>query len=800
MNFSSLSLIVSLVVCLTVPQASADVQGFFVDGKGISVEVVCLNEGTIHVKAGKGKESGPGKALVVDDSKFPFSGYEVEKKDGATVLKTDLLLVEYDESTGNISFTDRKSGKPLLKENKRSIKPLLQGFEMSDGEAIYGLGQYQHGKLNYRGRSVTMVQANREIVVPVLVSTKNYLVYWDNYSKTLFSDNEDGAVFQSGEGDGVSYYFVYGKDMADAVAGFRTISGAAPMLPKSAYGLWMSKERYKSFEELVGAAAEFRRRDIPVDNMVQDWQYWGSDRKVWNGLVFDPVNFPNPEENIKRLHDDYHVKLTVSVWPGFGKDTKVYQELDKIGGLLSGQTWGNFKNIDIYNPEAREIFWKNIEKGLLAYGVDGWWMDGAEPSWTDDFDQGQQERDSQSLMTKIGPFSRYLNTYSLELNRMMYEHLRKKDGRRVSILCRSAFAGQQRYSTVTWTGDIYASWDVFRNQIPEGLNYCMTGLPYWTTDIGAFFMKKKDVRKGPNNMGEKNGGGGYAEGLKDPAYLELYTRWFQYGVFCPVFRIHGSEEPREPWHFGDVGDPHYDIQVDMIKLRYSLMSYIYSTAWQVTSRGRTLMCALAMDFTDDKATHDMGHSFMFGDSLLVAPVIRPMYHDRQGKIEPVNTVVDIYLPEHPAKYWYDFNSDQCFRGGGTVAYDAPLEVVPVFVKAGSIVPRNKVVQYANADDNSEMDIIVYSGADASFTLYEDDNETYDYEKGMYSAIDIIWDDVRGILKFSEPKGEFSPCLEKRKFNVKVLYGSPGGTVSASSREVEYDYSACEVEIGGCQTP
>ena len=712
------------------------IKGIQIEDDGLQIRISNLDERTIHVEVYPLADPRKSPSMVVDAERTK----DIQFRD-AKVLETPLLKVEYNSEQKAVSFVDNKTGKVILSEKAKTFSEVeflgekgystSQTFQLTDDEAIYGLGQYQDGLLNFRGHTVNLVHANREIANPVIVSTNNYVLFWDNYSKTTFTDNAGGATFSSEMGEAIDYYFVYGNDMKDAMAGFQQLTGETPMLPKTAFGFWMSKERYRSFDELTAVVEEYRKRKIPLDNIIQDWQYWGVDKKRWNAMEFDTIGFNHPKERIDNLHQ-MNVKVALSVWPGVGADTKIYQSMDSIHALFDERTWAGYKVIDIYNPEAQKLYWHYLKTGLLSQGIDSWWMDATEPSFRDGLYQSKQEAWSKSAgMTHIGPFHKYLNSYSLVLSKVMYENLRKENNKRVSVLTRSAFAGQQRYSTITWSGDIYASWNVYRKQISAGLNLCMTGIPYWTTDIGGFRVISQETLGA--GSGELSGyvyesidtsDGGYTKGLEDPAYLELYTRWFQYGVFNPIFRAHGTEVPREIWHFGEPGTPFYDAQLKMIDLRYSLLSYIYSTAWQVTKDGIPMMRPMAVDFTADRKTFNDDSSYMFGDALLIHPVTHPMLYDREGKISSPNTDVNVYLPQHQGKIWYDLNSNKAFVAGQEIAYSADLDIIPVFVKGGSIIPRNKVVEYVAADTGTEMDIIIYAGADASFTLYEDDNETY----------------------------------------------------------------------------
>jgi len=768
-----------------VDATAQQMQGFSKEKEGIVKEVEVINARTIHVRTyPKGQ---PQKKSLVVDEKAPFKEYQVREENGQTLLETSALQVRYNPQTGNINFFRLEDKDLILSEKSSDFEHyevlndkayhVSQTFTLSDTEALYGLGQFQEGILNYRNQKVNLVHANREIANPVLLSTNNYLLYWDNYSKTVFKDDKEGMNLWSEVGDAVDYYFVYGSDMNDAIAGFRDLTGHSPMLPKSAFGFWMSKERYRSFDELTGVVAEYRKRGIPLDNIVQDWQYWGQDMELWNSLEFNPENFADPKKVIDKLHQKYNVKLTLSVWPAVGKKTKVYEAMEKEGVLFDVPTWAGYKVIDIYHPKAREIYWDYLYRGLYLQGVDSWWMDATEPSFRDGLYQSKQEEWTKKAgMTAWGPFHRYLNTYSLVMSEMMFTHLREVSNKRVSLLTRSAFAGQQKYATSTWSGDIYASWSIFKKQIPAGLNLCMTGIPYWTTDIGAFRVissnKPGEIGAGEIsdyvNEAQQTNDGGYKDGLKDPAYLELYTRWFQYGTFNPMFRAHGTEVPREIWHFGEPGTPYYDAQIKMIDLRYSLLSYIYSSAWDVTSKGGTMMRALAMDFTADTRVFNNADGYMFGEALLVYPVTRPMYYDRKGEIKEKNITENLYLPNHNGQFWYDLYTGKRYVAGKEIGYNAPLDVIPVFVKGGTIMPRNKVVQYVGATDNREMDIYIYPGKDASFILYEDDNETYDYEQGSYSIIEMEWNESERTFTVMKRSGEYPGMLKVREFTIHFV--------------------------------
>jgi len=484
---------------------------------------------------------------------WPSVNWELHDEAYELIYETDVLKVRVNKISGAVAFLE-KPGKILLKENERAPHGMVAAdvpgektwraearFLLSDDEGIYGLGQYQDGIMNYRGHDVLIVQANKVAVNPFLISTKNYGILWDNYSKTKFHDSADGMTFWSEVADQVDYYFVAGGNMDDVIAGYREITGVAPMFGKWAFGYWQSKERYVDRGELVATTAEYRRREIPIDNMVQDWRYWG-DNDHWSSMYWDETIFPNPAKMIRQLHEKYHVHLMVSIWPVLGSKTKLHKELKSQDLLFDNEHWSGGDVYDPYSDEARAIYFKHIKKGLLSAGVDALWMDGTEPEFPSTDTQEITEKEIKDCGSNaLGSMARYLNTFSYMTTKGTYEGQRNLTSKkRVFTLTRSSFAGQQKHAAVTWSGDVSANWDVFRKQISAGINFCMAGIPYWTHDIGAFFPSGR--------------GGLYNQGVDDPAYRELYVRWFQFGAFTPIFRSHGTGTPREVWQFGQPGD------------------------------------------------------------------------------------------------------------------------------------------------------------------------------------------------------------------------------------------------------
>jgi len=706
-------------------------------------------------------------------------------------LKSEKMKVNVDVKSGKISYSTL-AGAQLLSEsdagstftdfNDAGSKTftITQSFVLDKDEAIYGLGQQQRGKLSLRNARINMVQGNTDDYVPFMVSTKGYGLFWDNYSPTLFQDKPEITTFKSDVGDCIDYYFMLGGNIDGSIASMRDLSGQSPMFPLWTFGFWQSKERYKSQSELVGVVKKYREIGVPLDGIIQDWQYWGNNY-LWNAMEFLNTEFPAP----KKLVDDIHgmnAHLIISIWNSFGPQTKQYREMKPKGMLLNFGTWpqsgleawppnkeypSGVEPYDVYNPEARDIYWKYLNKGLFSLGIDGWWMDSSEPDHLDfkpsDFD----------LKTYLGSFRKVRNAFPLMTVGGVAEHQRTVSSeKRVFILTRSAFAGQQRYGANTWSGDTNSSWQSLRNQIPAGLNFSMSAIPYWNTDIGGFFASTYNR--------------GFSEGAKNPAFQELYVRWLQFGAFTPMMRSHGTDIPREIYNFGKKGETIFDAIAKTINLRYSLLPYIYSTSWAVTNSQSTMMRALVMDFKDKKVV-DMNNEYMFGKSILVAPVVNAQYtpettvrsnaetgwdkkeSDNANKITAVTFTqaksTKVYLPE--GTIWYDFWTNEKIKGGQEIEKATKIDEIPLYIKAGSIMPFGPQVQFATEKKWDNLEIRVYSGANGEFSLYEDENDNYNYEKGAYSTITFNWNDASKTLTINDRKGTFTGMLATRKFNIVV---------------------------------
>jgi alpha-D-xyloside xylohydrolase len=861
-------------------------------------------------------------SLAVIQKTLPKMPVRVQENVTTITLESATLKLQLNKSDGTIRYLDstnhillEEQGAPTFVpspiDKEKTAFSVQQIFKLTREEGVYGLGQHQSGIMNYRGHAVKLVQSNTEAVTPMLVSTAGYGLFWDNYSKTIFTDNAESTSLWSEVADNIDYYFLAGPSMDQAIAGYRQITGQAPMYGKWAYGYWQSKEHYATRDELLGIAQEYRKRRIPIDNIVQDWAYWGGN-DTWGGMYFDESKYPRPKEMIDILHQE-HFHVMISIWAGLGPAAPIYKDMDSHGFLYSPVGWAGFKYFDAYNPAATDLYWQYAKTGLFSKGIDAWWMDSTEPDIVNALTKESEEYEMKKVENNhLGSFARYLNPYSLAITDAVYKSQRKDtDRKRVYILTRSTFAGQQRAAATTWSGDIGADWDVYAKQIPAGINHSMAGIPYWTFDIGAYSLGCQ--------------GGVFSNGGKDPAYQELYTRMFQFGSFAPIFRSHGSETPREIWEFGDYSDT----LVKFDKLRYRLMPYIYSLGWQVTHNGSSIMRGLPMDFGRDRNTYAISDQYMFGPAIMVSPVTQYMYHrppedsvligpenfktndgkpgltakyycDDQFKNlchEAVEPTIDLFwytgwpgfitgpkfsmrwegklvvpqsgtyrfnmksfgprrvyldgkelphnydsmasytvpvelvagkeyafafetsnavlgafraqmywktpqihareaLPTPPrdksrtvylpaGNSWTDFWTGETLAAGRLIVADAPIDKIPLMIKAGSIVPMGPDIQYATEKPADPLELRIYKGANGSFTLYEDENDNYDYEKGVYATIDFRWDDAKHRLIIGPRKGHFPGMLKTRTFDVvlvKTGHGT-GGEITGNPDKV-----------------
>jgi alpha-D-xyloside xylohydrolase len=705
-------------------------------------------------------------------------GFNVKGSSTLIQLTTKALTVKLNTKTGSITYYTA-GGKLLMAEKAhgstfektqdmgKATYRIVQKFTVPNGDAIYGLGQHQEGVMNYRDHHVELKQKNMEIAIPFILSSGGYGLFWDNYSTTTFDDHESTTTIESAIGDGIDYYFIAGGSADKVIAQMHLLTGKAPMFPKWAFGFWQSRERYTSQDELLGVVKKYRDLHVPLDGIVQDWQYWGKDYDTWSSTAFGNPSFFNPKQMVDSVHK-MNAHMMVSVWPNFGKNTEIYKELDAKGLLFKFKTWPETPDVRVYdafNPAARDVYWKYLNKNLFSIGIDGWWLDATEP------EQGNTTQ-SDSAQTHLGSFKSVRNAFPLVTTQGVYEHQRKTSAvKRVFILTRSAFAGQQRNATATWSGDIQSSWQVFRKQISGGLNISLSGIPYWNTDIGGFSTGK------------------YAKGINDPAFQELYTRWLQFACFTPIFRSHGTGTPREIYQFGKPGDWAYDAQEKFIKLRYRLLPYIYSSAWQVTSNSSTMMRALVMDFQTDKRVLNIDNEYLFGKSILVAPVTDSMYTKNVNNVNQADfgqtKTMPVYLPG--GTKWVDFWTGVTYQGHQSMVCRAPINQIPLFVKAGSILPLAAVQQFTDQHKADTLEIRIFPGVSGKFTLYEDEGDSYNYEHGAYSTIDLIWNDRLNSLTISDRKGSFSGMLKDRVFKLAVVksHTNVGSEAASVYQHVSY---------------
>jgi len=785
------------------------------------------------------------------------SKLEIKGKNIIIALDKQTGKLSFADKSGKIFLNEKSGSRKLLPDSVMGEPCFMaeQSFESPNDEFILGLGQFQDGHYNLKRVSRRLTQVNSQISLPFIYSSKGYGLLWHQYGLTDFNpaDNfislekqeqsaendqlvevtttsgtqivsqnqslytgkftvpEDGeysifldlgdmdnrqyvvidgkpcidmsnfwlpptacalvdlkagehqvqlvckssntpgmswkltddfTTFRSPNAKLLDYVVFYGPSADSVIATYRNLSGNVPMLPRWAYGFWQCRERYTSGIHLVETVREFRRRNLPMDVIVQDWQYWG--KNGWGVPQFDETHYPNPSGFIKELHD-LNAHFNISIWSNPDKNSRIGREYVAKNRYIPNSRW-----LDYFNPETRKEYWNTLKENLFIHGVDSWWMDATEP-----------ENDAlKGVNTYMGLGDFYRLTYPLLVSQSVYEGQRKTTSeKRVCIMTRSAFLGQQRYGTINWSGDVGGNWDAYKRQIVAGLNYTITGLPYWTTDIGGFFR--------PGNSQ-----------YTDEKYQELLTRWYQWSVFNPIFRIHGYQSETEPWKYGEIVEENMR---NMLNLRYRLLPYIYSEAWQITKNGSTMMRPLVMDFREDATATDQPFEYLFGKSILVAPVTEPGVNEW-----------NVYLPKSAS--WFDFWTGKQFKGGQTITTSAPLNIIPLFVRAGSIIPMGPFIQYST-EKTDPLEIRVYPGADGEFTLYEDENDNYNYEKGSYSTITFTWDDTKKVLTFGKRQGSFPGMLKERHFNiVRVAKNKGVGMDAIGTIDKEVTYKGKKVMI------
>ena len=755
----------------------------------------------------------------------------IQENGDIVTMKSIFITVLLNQKTGEIRFLS-KDGKQLLIDTKTLLDArkdeankgkfrITQSFRLSDDEAIYGLGQLHDSYMNQRGRrNIRLWNGNTYIAIPYFTSEKGYGLYWDNAGKTYFDDvvasedakaNDSHTSFISEVGTCADYYFMYKDGTQDGViSNIRELTGQATMFPKWAMGFWQCRERYKTSDELAGVLDKYRELKIPTDAIVQDWQYWGCDSN-WNAMKFqnpyyinkvgDPAYakyLPNdmkkmkaqgeprlksPEEMVKYVHKN-NAHLMISIWANFGPWTDQYRELKKINALLPFDTWPRNNGVmpyDVFNPKARDIYWKYLTN-LYNMGFDAWWTDSTEP---DHFEKPGDE----NYQTYDGSWLSVKNAVPVLHNKSIYEHQRAmKNGneKRALQMTRSGSLGLQHYGSFSWSGDVVSSWKEMKTQVPSGLNYSLCGIPFWNTDLGGFFYWE------------------FEQSPKNPALQELQTRWMQWGTFMPLMRNHcSSPMVSELYEFGKQGDWAYDAILKAIKLRYRLLPYIYSAAGDCVQNSGSMMRALVMDYAQDKKASRLNDEYLFGRNILVKPITDPMYtwkdNEKKGHtiypdVKKAAAPVSVYLPK--GNKWYDFWNNAQYEGGQDVQRLCPIDIMPVFVKAGTILPFGPEVQYSNEKPWDELEIRVYPGANGSFTLYEDEGDNYNYEKGKFSEIQFSWDEASRILSIAPRKGSFRGMLQNHKFHI-VLVGKDSGEGDKpmhANTTVDYNGKSMKVEL------
>ena len=729
-------------------------------------------------------------SLVITNDFKTAPGFSVSENGSELVLTTSKLKVVINKQTNAIKYADL-AGNTVLAEDDQQNKVMTEAtvagidvyncatqFLSPADEALYGLGCHPEDSLsiNYKGRNQEMAIRYMTGSIPVMLSTKGYGLFWDNYSVSNFYGTEAGNTkfkYVSESGDKVDYYFVYGPDFDKVISTFRNATGNAPMFPKWAFGLFQSQDRYKSQAEVLSVKDGYRKNNIPVDCIVQDWFYW--EPNVIGSHVMWPERYPNPKAMVDELHNA-NIHAMISIWPVFSAGTKTFDQMTHSGNMTDIRWMNVMTNIldyyyDAHSPQARDLYWKQAYDSLISrHGWDAWWVDQCEPDNGNVGDPNFMDLRRKSHFS-IGRGIDYMNTFSLQHSTGLYEHWRKDiPEKRPVFLIRQAFAGQQRNSAILWSSDITCTWNAYKNQVPQGINACASGIPYWTSDIGGYHFHWQ------------------APDWSAPINRELFTRWFQFGTFSPVFRIHGKGERAIFSNNWDA--PTKAILMKYDNLRYRLLPYIYSLSWKVTNEGYTIMRSLGFDFRNDEGIKNIPDQYMFGPAFLVNPVTERMYSLPNSK--DIKKVRKVYLPK--SANWYDFWTGKLISGGQTIEAGAAIETLPLYIKAGSIVPMGPYLQYATEKVADPIELRVYTGADADFVLYEDENDTYNYTKGNYSTISINWNEASKTLTIKDCKGEFPGMLKDRTFRVVWVTPKNGNGVEPAKTAETVQYSGKEISI------
>ena len=777
------------------------------------------------------KESALAVSPLGIQGKDPGAKLHTEELENGLEISTSLLTLWIDKEDGRFVWTRKADGSILLEEGGKELTetpvmkyttggeaPVIRRVKTVDGERnfienmhevedrkayhaklsfcwrpgeqIHGLGQGEEGIWNYRGHVQYLYQHNMRIPIPFFLSDQGYGILVDCGSLMTFNDDERGSYLYCDTVDQLDYYFIFGETMDEIIHGFRSLTGKAAMLPKWAFGYVQSKEKYSTQEELVSVARRYRELGLGLDCIVQDWKTWEADD--WGCKMLDRTRYPDLKAAMDEIHG-MNVHTMVSVWPNMNYGTKDHTEMTEAGFMLN-----DLATYNAFEPEARRLYWKQCEREFFSGGFDSWWCDSTEPFSGPDWG-GEHQREPWERFRIVGDeHKKFLgaeraNLYALAHAKGIFENQRQADPRRrVLNLTRSGSAGSQKYGTMLWSGDISARWDVMKKQIAEGLSISASGMPYWTLDIGGFFV----VHKNWQGRGcECNNDptmkwfwhGDYEDGVNDLGYRELYVRWFEFGSFLPMFRSHGTDTPREIWNFGEPGGFFYDALAETIRNRYRLIPYIYSMAGKVSRRDGTMIRSLLFDFPEDRRAAALDTEYMFGDSLLVCPVTEPMYYDRESVELDVPKVWNVYLPSGSG--WYDFYTGEYTEGGQEIAADAPIGHIPVYVRAGSILPMEKALTYAQEQTEEPFELHLYPAGDGkggihTMLYYEDDGESYDYEDGLYNEILVTYDEDRNALTVGRSEHSIKGGLAGRRIKA----------ITVSGQETIFTYTGEEITI------
>ncbi len=669
----------------------------------------------------------------------------------------------------------RAWAEPIRRVKERTAYACRQNFVFDESEALYGLGSHEEGIGNLRGHSRLLYQHNMKAVVPVLVSTKGWGILLDMGGLMAFHDDEQGSYLWADCADELDYYFFYGDgSYAALMEKYRLLTGETPMLPRYALGYIQSKERYVDAAEMLDVAGEYRKRNVPLDMLVLDWQSWPEGQ--WGWKTFDRERFPDPSAFIDALHK-MKVRFMISIWPSMqGDKNEDRQEMLENGCML-----GNRLIYNAFDAKARQLYWKQARDHLFIHGVDAWWCDCTEPFESD----WQGKIRPEPLVRAKGntdEAKKYLdpakiNLYSLFHSKGIYEGQRSEtEDKRVCNLTRSSYAGQHRYATITWSGDVSANWETLKRHVPEGLNFCATGESYWSTDIGAFF---------PNGQWDPwFYEGDFDEGVADLGYRELYVRWAQYASVLPMMRSHGTGTPREIWQFGEKGTPFYDAIEKAIHWRYRLVPYLYSLMAEGNRNGMPMLRIPALVFPGDGELRNIQDQMMLGDGLLIKPVTRPMYYGtHSAPLEEESRQERVWLPK--GADWYEWHSGKRYPGGQWALVPAPLDVLPMFVRQGTVLPLGAVAPSTEAQKDEPLEILVCPGADGAFTLYDDAGDGYGYEKGQWARIQLKWDDENRKLMIGERVGTYPGMKKNMQLRVHCM-GDEAKEIIYSGEEISVE--------------